>query len=375
VHLNVQFDEPLLSDDRSDWLSGLNPNPIATGSHDGEVKKIELKSRGLIIVGHDRAGFAAASISDLARKAHWPLIAEDPLSFAECVPHAALFLADPELRKTLCPEQVIVIGRTTLSRSINGLINESPEVIVIDPRTSDIDTMRVASTVLTELPEVNAHPNEEWQGLWQGIAKAATESIRLDWSEQSAVATITSSIPSGAALFIGSSRPVRDIEAFAQGRNDITTFANRGLAGIDGNISCAFGIATKYEKSYAILGDITFLHDISALVNKAEADLTIFIIDNNGGGIFSTLPQAKEDGFEKLFGTPHDLDLYNVIEGFGVPVSKVKTASDIEYLIAHQTPGLRCVIIEVPDRRQNAEKLRELTQSLVSAVRIGSNLA
>jgi len=375
VHLNVQFDEPLLSEDRSDWLSGLNPKTDLTETQSVQRASLELKSRGLIIVGHDRAGYTPTEISNLARSAHWPLIAEDPLSFSECIPHAALFLSDSQLRKTLSPEQVIVIGRTTLSRSINALINESPDVIVVDPRISNIDTMRSASALLTELPAITAQPNQEWQELWSGIAMQVKKFIHLDWSEQLAVSTITSAIPANAALFIGSSRPVRDIEAFADGRNDIFTFANRGLAGIDGNISCAFGIATQFSKSYAILGDITFLHDISALVNKVEADLTIFIIDNNGGGIFSTLPQSEQPGFEKLFGTPHGLDLYNVIAGFGVPVSKVKTVSDIQYLIAHQTPGLRCVIVEVPDRTQNAEKLREMTQRLVSALRIGSNLA
>jgi 2-succinyl-5-enolpyruvyl-6-hydroxy-3-cyclohexene-1-carboxylate synthase len=182
-------------------------------------------------------------------------------------------------------------------------------------------------------------------------------------------------IPDDSALFVGSSRPVRDIEAFAAPRQGIDTFANRGLAGIDGNISCAFGIALQYQQSYAILGDLTFLHDISALVNPVDANLTIFIIDNNGGGIFDTLPQANVNGFEKIFGTPHGLDLARVIAGFGCQVEVVKNISDLQRVMVHNTSGLRYVIVEVPDRQSNAAVLKEISQSLCSAVRIGSNLA
>jgi 2-succinyl-5-enolpyruvyl-6-hydroxy-3-cyclohexene-1-carboxylate synthase len=196
-----------------------------------------------------------------------------------------------------------------------------------------------------------------------------------EWSEQRAISVITQLIPDGSALFVGSSRPVRDIEAFAAPRRGIDTFANRGLAGIDGNISCAFGIALQYQQSYAILGDLTFLHDISALVNPVDANLTIFIIDNNGGGIFDTLPQANVNGFEKIFGTPHGLDLARVIAGFGYQVEVVKNISDLQRVMVHDSSGLRYVIVEVPDRQSNAAVLKEISQSLCNAVRIGSNLA
>jgi 2-succinyl-5-enolpyruvyl-6-hydroxy-3-cyclohexene-1-carboxylate synthase len=155
---------------------------------------------------------------------------------------------------------------------------------------------------------------------------------------------------------------VRDIEAFASPRSGLHTFANRGLAGIDGNIATAFGIAEKFERSYAILGDITFLHDISALANPSKANLTIFIIDNNGGGIFNTLPQSGVDGFEKIFGTPHNLDLERVIAGFGGKVTKVKERADLLHTIIHQTLGLNFVVVEVPDRASNAFNLKEITQ-------------
>ena len=374
VHLNIQFDEPLLADDRTDWLAGWSPRAK------NHFKKLEQESfypkkKGLVIVGHDRAGIDKEAIAAFAATLGWPLIAEDPLSFPTSMAHAAIALSDPVVRVALMPEQVVVIGRPTLSRSISALISECVDVVVIDSRIHTIDTERRAEQIFYELPEIPTSSDTTWLDRWQQFSMTTSGAIKLEWSEQKAIRSITSNIPDGTALFVGSSRPVRDIEAFASPRSGITTFANRGLAGIDGNISCAFGIAEKFERAYAILGDITFLHDISALVNPVEANLTIFIIDNNGGGIFSTLPQSGVDGFEKIFGTPHNLDLVSVIQGFGMNSIKVKGVADLEHVIAHRASGLNFVVVEVPDRTTNAQMLGSVVQSLVSALRIGSNFA
>jgi len=374
LHFNVQFDEPLLPAGEGEWLTGLTPHSRGQQVVHSAAE-IEVKSRGLLIVGHDRAGFEVSAISALARDLSWPLVAEDPLSFPSAVSHAALFLSDPELRSAYKPDQIIVIGRTTLSRSINALIAECPDVIVIDPRTESVDTKREATQILISIPGVKVSSDQGWLSTWQKLSELAHKHLSLEWSEQLAIATITKNLPEESALFIGSSRPIRDVEAFSTPRNGLHTFANRGLAGIDGNISTAFGIAERYQRTFAILGDVTFLHDISALANPSDADLTIFVIDNDGGGIFSTLPQAQVAGFEKIFGTPHHLDLQRVISGFGAAVTKVKSESDLIHAIIHPTSGLKFVIVEVPDRLTNAGRLKEVTQSLVSALRIGSNLA
>ena len=182
-------------------------------------------------------------------------------------------------------------------------------------------------------------------------------------------------MPDQSALFIGSSRPVRDIEAFAKSRSGVSVFANRGLAGIDGNISTVFGITHEFESTTAILGDLTFLHDISALTNATGGNLRIFIVDNNGGGIFSTLPQANADNFDKLFGTPHNLDLLKVIAGFGILVHKVSNLVELQSSASKQIKGFEVVVVNVPSREDNAKQLKDITQRVSSAVRIGINLA
>ncbi len=123
------------------------------------------------------------------------------------------------------------------------------------------------------------------------------------------------------------------------------------------------------------MGDLTFLHDISALANKSKENLRIYVIDNNGGGIFSTLPQAEVENFDQLFGTPHNLDLTKVVAGFEVSVSKVSDLKQLQTVISKPIKGLDVVVVEVPSRESNAEGLKEITQRVSRAVRIGINLA
>ena len=369
IHLNVQFDEPLISAAKEEWLTGIKVEPYF--HEDFELRDVEAQPRSAIIIGHDKGGFSDGEIEDFLADCELPVIAEDPLTTFDAVPHASLFLADPEIRKALKADQLFVIGRTTLSRSINAYISECENITVIDPRLDTVDKRRDAQTKLSALPFIGGEQSEEWLSIWDSLLDIE---IPLDrWSEQEAILAIVENIPEGSALFIGSSRPVRDIEAFAHFRPGIRTFSNRGLAGIDGNISTAFGISELFQKSYSIMGDLTFLHDISALANQVESDHCIFVIDNNGGGIFSTLPQAGSKGFEKVFGTPHNLDLEKIAQGFGVEVSRVKSSSDI--LLQINRTGLRIVIIEVPSREENAAFLKELHQSAAKAARIGINLA
>lgn len=275
----------------------------------------------------------------------------------------------------LAPENIIVIGRTTLSRSTNEFIKLAKNLIVIDPRVADIDNNRQADLLVKSLP-IEVVSESTSIDIWQKSSDlAAVETKKLAWSEQVAIKCICESLTSKCALFVGSSRPVRDIEAFTKFQSGVLVFANRGLAGIDGNISTVFGIAKEHQVTNAIMGDLTFLHDISALINSSKENLRIFVIDNNGGGIFSTLPQAGSDGFEQVFGTPHNLDLIKVISGFDVSVSKVSDLTGLELITNKPIKGFEVVVVKVPSREANAQMLKEITQRVSSAVRMGINLA
>ncbi|MSZ34826.1 MAG: 2-succinyl-5-enolpyruvyl-6-hydroxy-3-cyclohexene-1-carboxylic-acid synthase, partial [Actinobacteria bacterium] len=122
VHLNLQFDEPLLPDSDSDWLKEikLNPQPEKNGKKAGTLRLVG--ARGVVVIGHDRGGLNVEEISKFTKAIGWPVIAEDPLSFPDAIAHASIFLATQEIRSTLIPQSVLVIGRTTLSRSINAFV-------------------------------------------------------------------------------------------------------------------------------------------------------------------------------------------------------------------------------------------------------------
>ena len=367
VHLNLQFAEPLLPDDDSDWLSEIKVSPKAkpTGKSAGTLKVNT--ARGVLIIGHDRGGLTVAEASQIAADLHWPVIAEDPLSFPEAISHAALFLASPAIRKNLAPESVVVIGRTTLSRSINALIASAKSQIVIDPRMATVDTYRVADQRFIAAPKVvSPQSDQEWVERWQKFSQRTSKLVSdiSDWSESALARELAKQL--AGAVFIASSRPIRDLESFAAARSGVETFANRGLAGIDGNISTALGIATARQSATAIIGDLAFLHDLTGLVGNSSANLRIIAINNDGGGIFSTLPQAGVAGFETVFGTPHGLDLEKVASGLGISAKTISSFAELTSELAKPISGISVLVCQMPSRDANAAKLKALVSNLES---------
>jgi len=369
VHLNLQFDEPLLPDSDSDWLSHIKISPRL---HKDRKKTGTLRlvgARGVVVIGHDRGGLTVDEISQFTKVIGWPVIAEDPLSFPDALPHASLFLSSHEIRSTLIPQSVVVIGRTTLSRSINAFIKLSPITYVVDQRVATVDSERSADRIFTQLPELQGviH-SEEWIAKWNKIAERAHKLIdSLDgWNEAVIAKTIASEIANDTALFISSSRPIRDFEAFASPRNGVTTYANRGLAGIDGNISTALGIAFNHKSTIAVLGDLSFLHDLTGLINQEEINCRFIVINNDGGGIFSTLPQRGTPGFETVFGTPHGLNPAAIAQSMGINAIEINSLKDLIAQVKAPIKGISVVVCNVPNRESNADNLKSIVNSLSS---------
>ncbi|MSY93594.1 MAG: 2-succinyl-5-enolpyruvyl-6-hydroxy-3-cyclohexene-1-carboxylate synthase, partial [Actinobacteria bacterium] len=367
VHLNVQFEEPLSADTDSTWLDEINVAPRNVKSTKApSVLKVK-SERGVLIVGHDRGGFTVEEVNKFADQLGWPLLSEDPLSLKNAIAHASLFLGSTAIAKELTPKTVIVIGRTTLSRSINTFIASADKQIVIDSRIATVDTDRYADKRFTQIPTLESNQSDsEWLDKWQKFSvRTAKELEKISqWSEPVLARTIAATIKTGTTLFVSSSRPIRDIEAFADARSDIETFANRGLAGIDGNISTAIGIATARKATVALLGDLSFLHDLTGLIHAEKPNLLILVIDNNGGGIFSTLTHRGSDGFESIFGTPHDLDLSAVANALKIKTSTVNTVDQLTKELFQPIDGLRIVIAQMPDRESNADLIKQVHSSL-----------
>ena len=369
VHLNLQFDEPLLSDDSSNWLSEINvaPKEFVPRTKPGNLRLVG--ARGVVVIGHDRGGLTVDEITKFTKTLGWPVIAEDPLSFPDAVAHASIFLASPEIRSTLIPQSVLVIGRTTLSRSINAFIKSSPITYVVDQRLATVDTDRQADRKFTELPELQGIiQSDEWIAKWAKVSERAQKLISsLDgWNEAVIARTIAAAIPNETALFVSSSRPIRDFEGFAAPRTGIDVYANRGLAGIDGNISTALGVAYAYKATTAVLGDLSFLHDLTGLIQSESINCRFIVINNDGGGIFSTLPQRGVNGFETVFGTPHGLNPAAIAQAIGITAKQVSSLKELEAEVKAPMSGISVVVCDVPGRESNADNLKNIYQSLSS---------
>lgn len=367
THVNLQFDEPLLENSDSKWLS--TPQASESAVTQNTLETIAIQSeRAVIIVGHDRAGFSVSQIEEFIDQTELPFIAEDPLSFPKALAHASLFLASEKSREKLRCNQIIVIGRTTLSRSINALIAESGYLTVIDPRTKSIDTLRTADEIFTSIPKVtNFKVDTEWRSQWNEISERSKEVIAAidSWHEGTIAREIAAEISEG-ALYVSSSRPIRDLEAFAQPRSGVTTYANRGLAGIDGNISTAAGIAHVNGSANAIIGDLAFLHDMPGLLTARKEKLRLIIIDNNGGGIFSTLPQADVVGFEEIFGTPQNVSLSGIAKNFSNSVVEVSSFAELKSELSKPIHEFSVVVVKAPARKDSALFLKETVSRLSS---------
>ena len=369
VHINIQFPEPLSPDGAQGWLSDISIKAPEDFNRKSAGTFYTKSTRGLLVIGHDRGGLPVEDVQKFSESLGWPVIAEDPLSFENALSHASVFLTSKTITDELVPDTVVVIGRTTLSRSINRIIATARKTIVIDPRILTVDTDRIADQKFAALPMVEVPPaDSEYAERWKKYSLRTAKKISelSTWSEALVAREIGVGIPTGTTLFISSSRPIRDIEGFASARKGVETFANRGLAGIDGNISTALGIASQRKETVAILGDLSFLHDITGLIHQEAINLKIIVIDNNGGGIFSTLPHRGVDGFETIFGTPHNLDLAKIGSAFGLATSIINKQSELIAELSKPVVGLSLVVINVPDRESNAENLQAIYAAIDS---------
>jgi 2-succinyl-5-enolpyruvyl-6-hydroxy-3-cyclohexene-1-carboxylate synthase len=164
------------------------------------------------------------------------------------------------------------------------------------------------------------------------------------------------------SLVIGSSMPVRDVEWWTPPRI-APTYSNRGVNGIDGVVSTALGIAAG-SRAMGLVGDITMLHDVSALVDglgDASGTCVLVVSDNRGGGIFSFLSQRSvldDDRFEQLFGTPRPHDLVAIANAFGHDGLRVVSLTQLrEALVAALArPGLSVIVAAVPSRDENVRR-------------------
>jgi 2-succinyl-5-enolpyruvyl-6-hydroxy-3-cyclohexene-1-carboxylate synthase len=283
-------------------------------------------------------------------------------------------------------------GTLPASKVVNSWLASSVAkqiVITTTPTLADPDQL-CALHIVGEIDELcaelvsdrtngqNYRGDFSWLDLWDTAESSAQKSINAaladepGLSEPGVARALYGLLPEASNLVVSSSMPIRDVEWFAAPRTGLRVHANRGANGIDGVVSTAVGIALATRQPTTLLiGDIALLHDVNGLIGlvSREIDLRIVVIDNNGGGIFSFLPQAQNlesSKFEKIFGTPHGVNLKMVAQAHQINTHEVANMSDFAEVLSQRGPWLARV---VTDRQENVKVHERINQMVASNLR------
>ncbi len=426
VHLNFPFREPLVPaaieqpaglspHDADAWNGRAGGAPwvrVATGTlRVGKatvqdlVAKLRAAARPLVVCGPQTDRTLAVPLAKLAAAIGAPLLA-DPLSQIRWGSHDRSSLIDAydaALRHgrtvtSLEPDLVLRIGGVPTSKALNEYLQRHssvPHVVVDaarwpDPMLLATEMVHADSRHLCEqlagvigLGTAKGRPSD-WLAQWRQVESAtrnALDNHSLSLNEPfegRSLADVVACLPDNANLFVSSSMPVRDLDAFGAGDGrSIRVFANRGANGIDGVVSSALGTAaaSKIHDSgplVLVVGDLALYHDMNGLLAARlhELDATIVVLNNDGGGIFSFLPQAAHPAhFEELYGTPHGLKFAPVAELYG---AQYHFAPDSETLRQSVTAGINGrglhIVEQRTDRSRNVELHREAWSAVFAAL-------
>ncbi len=373
VHLNLALREPLVPDaDGASWPEPLDGRPdgapwtrLAAAAAPA-VLDLPWTERGVVVAGD---GADPGPLTELARAAGWPLLAE-PSSGAR--QDGAALTASPSLLESAefsaahRPDVIVSAGRPGLSRGqlaflrgvmggVTGgvtagggdMVPPARHVVIAagpghwsDPARTATD---VAGAVRLDRPP-GGHGQTGWLASWRRADAAAVRATRLvldgedQLSEPRLARDVGALLPEGALLWAASSLPVRDLDRHLAPRPGLRVLASRGASGIDGLVSAAIGAALAHQSAgggpaVALLGDLALVHDAAGLMlgpDEPRPDLCLLVVNNDGGGIFSTLEQAAYPAsFERVFGTPHGTGVADLAAAAGLPYTRITSAAGL----------------------------------------------
>ena len=278
------------------------------------------------------------------------------------IQHFDSLLRDKDFGQGHRPDVILRVGEIVASKAVSQWLSSfDAQVFASRPHGRNIDPEDVADLQFDEagivaalLEHIPAEPlaDDAWLRRWlraDALASKAIDEVLTDspTNEVAVVRSALDAVPDGGTLVVASSMPIRDLEWFCSTRDGIEVIANRGANGIDGTIATAIGVATTGRPVVCLLGDVAALHDSTALIALAgrAIDLTIVVIDNDGGGIFSFLPQHQlldTEQYESLFGTPHGTDFEALAAAHRLPAQRWPaplTPAGVQIVIATSNRG------------------------------------
>lgn len=416
VHLNLAFRDPLAgaAGDVPAGRPGGEPwhgaGAVAsrlTDTEASDLARLVAGRRGVIVAGG--GGGDPADVHALAEWLGWPVLA-DPrsgcrLPLVTTVAHADALLRVAGWADGVAPEVVLRLGAPPASKVVGQWLAHGAAAgarqVVVTPPGAWWDPDRLTRHVVAGDPGAIAaqlvdtlgaaprprrpRPPARWLRAWAEADQLAEEAIAAvlaahpEPTEPGVARSVVGALASRSTLVVASSMPIRDVEWYAASRDGVRFLANRGANGIDGVVSTAVGVAIANARrgrgrTAALVGDVAFLHDANALLGAParNIDLTVVVVDNNGGGIFSFLPQAgliPPDRFELLFGTPHGVDVARVAEGLGAAARRVDEADGVAAAVraAQRRRGVTVIVVPT-DRPANVKVHDELHAAVAAAI-------
>lgn len=415
VHLNLGFRDPLLGQagplppgrpEGAAWHRALPGLGVSAADGLAVLRALGLGDRwvpGVIVAG---AGCGPPQeVLALAEALHWPLLA-DPRSGCRrpggpVVGAADAIVRAPSTAEQLRPAAVLRLGQGWLSKVLGGFLDGlGPGVpqVVVERAWVWRDPARQAAVVASGDPaawvgalgeawssragDPRFEPDPSWLQRWATAERSAQEVLDQYIAEPGPLTlprvsrALFHRLGAGTALVCAASLPVRGVEWYAPLVPDPPeVLANRGVNGIDGVLATARGVASTGRPTVALVGDLAFLHDLTAWLEPEGAEpvpLSAVVLDNGGGGIFSFLPQAQAvapERFSRLFSTPQRQDLAALCRGLGLPVRPVADLAELsDALAALRGEGPSVIQVRALPPAEEARALDELHSRLASAL-------
>jgi 2-succinyl-5-enolpyruvyl-6-hydroxy-3-cyclohexene-1-carboxylate synthase len=413
VHINLPFDEPLvpMGDCQTDARSPVPTGAQATADHPAFGLAIEARSGGaigltrsrpavqlpaglgLIVCGPGRfnAGFAQA-LRRCAERQGLPVLA-DPLSGLRFGPESGpmvsgydALLRNPHIAAELRPDWLLRFGHAPVSKRLGQWLEAIPTILVdpaggwSDPNHDVIQRLCVdPETLLETLADAETSRDATWRGRWLAVdrqVQAFADRFLADahWCEGHMIRTLIGRIPAGEALLCANSMPIRQLDTWSGNRlSPLGLFGNRGVSGIDGQVSTLAGLNHSGVPTWALLGDLSLCHDLSGLLQARRLKRPILVINNGGGRIFDYLPQHGLPDFQALWRTPVDIDLGQLAASVGLEHARVDTATALDRVLskAMQSADLPVLIEVLIDGDRSRETHQRFWMRVAQASSLG----
>lgn len=405
VHINCMFREPLFSDSVNlapiQHQIMFSPPVLHPSQETIEywTKTLSLKKQGVILVGSCSSEISKEVLA-LANILKWPIFADVLSSFRTSEETSLVTFFDPilKLKNSMAIDAVIQFGERFVSKilsqwletqNLEFYLHISDHPMRQDPAHLITHRVQACSRIFTRhlLSHLTSQQDDQWQLLWHKWNQDCKQTIdeffqkRKSISEPGLIWEVSLILSEDWCFFVGTSMPVRDANQFFQPVcKSINVFGNRGVSGIDGIVATVCGVSKgKNKPILAVIGDLTFLHDITslALLPKMQHPIILCVINNSGGGIFSFLPISKrKEAFEEFIAFSHEMTFASAASLFNIPYFHPESIEELrDFLLKQKEHPHSCIIEITTDRNENVKIHEQILHELSTCLNSADSLA